>query len=140
MPHFLPPGENPSWILPSVRHLRVVGGFDDLMKLVFVCPQIQSFEMESCRYWDHQTRKDKRDENLIRTLFFRGLPAKYEHALPKQSEDRPVQKLFVFTEDPVKAEDGALTYFWWLSHDFSLGDITDYENVQYISCQSEDGA
>ncbi|KAJ2915464.1 hypothetical protein MD484_g4950, partial [Candolleomyces efflorescens] len=140
MPHLLPPGDNPNWILPKVRRLRVVGGFDDLMKLVFVCPKIESFEMESCRYWDHQSRKDMRDESLIRTLFFRGLPAKYEHALPTQSEGRPVQKLFVFTEDPVKAEDGALTYFWWLSHDFSLGDITDYENVQYISCQSEEGA
>jgi hypothetical protein len=139
MPHLLPPGDNPNWILPGVRRLRVVGGFDDLMKLVFVCPKIESFEMESCRYWDHQSRKDMCDESLIRTLFFRGLPAKYEHALPTQSDDRPVQKLFVFTEDPVKSEDGALTYFWWLSHDFSLGDITDYENVQYISCQSEEG-
>jgi hypothetical protein len=55
MPHLLPPGDNPNWILPGVRRLQVVGGFDDLMKLVFVCPKIESFEMESCRYWDHQS-------------------------------------------------------------------------------------
>jgi hypothetical protein len=135
--HFPPPGDNANWILPSVRYLRVVGGSDDLMKLVFACPNIRSLEMESCWDWDEQGGRVMRGDCPIRTQFFRGLPAKYEHVLPKQSGDRSVQKVFVLTGDPVKAEDGALTYFWWLSHDFSLGDLTDHDNVQYIPCQYE---
>ncbi|KAF5336119.1 hypothetical protein D9611_006295 [Ephemerocybe angulata] len=140
MPHFLSSGNNPTWTLPSIRHLRVTGGFDDLMKMVFVCPKIESFEMDACLYWDRKTKRDVRDPNLIRTLFFRGLPEQYEASLPRHVEGEPIQKLFVFTEDPVKSKDGSLTYMWWLSHDFSLGDIVDYENVQYISCKADEVA
>jgi hypothetical protein len=107
------------------------------MKLVFACPNIQSLEMESCWDWDEQGGIVMRGDCPIRTQFFRGLPARYEQVLPKQSGDRLVQKVFVLTGDPVRAEDGALTYFWWLSHDFSLGDLTDHDNVQYIPCQYE---
>lgn len=147
MPHFLQSSgtNNPTWTLPSIRHLRVVGGFDDLMKMVFVCPKIESFEMDGCLFWDRRAKRDVRDTNLIRTLFIRGLPQRYTGLLPEPTTHNtgasPLQKLFVFTEDPVKTpEDGSLTYIWWLSHDFALGDIVDYENVQYLSCKAEDAA
>jgi hypothetical protein len=94
--------------------------------------------MDSCLYWDRKSKRDVKDCALIRTLFFRGLPPQYQ-ALVKASEDgRTMQKLFVFTEEPVKSGDAVLTYHWWLSHDFALGDITDDENVQYIACKVEE--
>ncbi|TEB36516.1 hypothetical protein FA13DRAFT_1810198 [Coprinellus micaceus] len=111
MPHFFASGSNPSWTLPSVKHLRIKGGFEDLMKTVFVCPKITSFEMDSCLYWDRKSKRDVKDCALIRTLFF---------------------------QEPVKSGDAVLTYHWWLSHDFALGDITDDENVQYIACKVEE--
>lgn len=138
VPHFLASGSNPSWILPSVKHLRIVGGFEDLMKTVFVCPKIEIFEMESCLYWDMKSRKEARDHNLVRTLFFRGLPHQYEDLLKVSMEGQSLLKLFVFTEEPVKTANGVLTYHWWLSHDFALGDITDYESVQYVACKADD--
>ena len=138
MPHFFASGSNPSWTLPSVRHLRIKGGFEDLMKIVFVCPKIASFEMESCLYWDRKSKRDVKDCALIRTLFFRGLPQQYQDMVRVSEDGHTMQKLFVFTEEPVTSGDGVLTYYWWLSHDFALGDMTDYENVQYIACKVEE--
>lgn len=138
VPHFLASGCNPNWILPSVKHLRIVGGFEDLMKTVFVCPKIESFEMDSCLYWDMKSKREARDLTLVRTLFFRGLPPQYEDLMKTSSDGESWNKLFVFTEEPVKSADGVLIYHWWLSHDFALGDITDYESVQYVACKAED--
>ena len=126
----------PDWSLPGLQHLRITGAFDDLMKLVFSCPKIETLEMESCIYWDRRLKQDVRDENLIRTLFLRGIPEMYEHRTPVQVEGKPTQKLYLFTEAPVKGADGNQTYLWWLSHEFSPRDPVDYDNVQYVSCST----